>query len=248
MKKLIDLKSPIDEGVDSIWHSFGQHWLRYAALCVTAVLTGYAGFSYTRNLLFSLALIALAEGASLYWAARVNDYGNKVQQIASVAGTLLAWISIAATDLASVTILAHGADLQVFTIFARVPAVAQGTAVYVLPALAVLQGALGTVHHFFSEESAIARDLAKAIRETHKEISLANADAKVKIAKAHAIQYRARAAAEAEGIGRRAGDKAWSDHVAPALRVFASDTKAITDDAEAAKAESGSPFSNDGNH
>ena len=88
MKKLIDLKSPVDEKFYSFSHGLGQHWLRYTALSVTAVLTGYAGFSYTGNLYFSLALIALAEGASLYWAARTTDAGNTVQQITAVIGAL----------------------------------------------------------------------------------------------------------------------------------------------------------------
>jgi hypothetical protein len=247
MKKLIDLKSPVDESFDSTWHSLSQHWLRYTALCVTAVLTGYAGYSYTGNIGFSIALVLLAEGASLFWAARINDFGNRVQQIASVVGTSLAWASIAATDLASVNLIAHGADLKVFTLFASVPTIAQATAVYVLPTLAVLQGILGTVHYFFSEEAAIARDLAKTMREVNKEISLANADARTKIAKAHATQYRARATAEAPLIGKAQGDAAWEGHVRipSPVQTFAGETEAATLKSQEA-APTANPFGSNG--
>ncbi len=127
MKKIELTQSPIDARLEAFGRAVSLHWLRFVALAVTAILTGYAGFSYTQNLIFSLALVALAEGASLFWAGRVEDAGNRVQMVAAVIGTVIAWSSIAITDLASVTIIAHGAEF--FTIFQQIPALSQEVAV-----------------------------------------------------------------------------------------------------------------------
>ncbi len=237
MKKIELTKSPTDEKLEALGHAIGQHWLRYVALSVTAILTGYAGFSYTGNLFFSIALVALAEGASLYWAARIEDFGNRVQQIAAILGTVIAWLSIATTDLASVTIIAHGA--QLFTIFESVPVLAQEIAVFVLPCLAVVQGTLGTLHYFFSEEARVNRDLNKVLREANKEIAEANAAAKTTIARNHAEQYKKRATLEAPAIGLRLGDAAWQAHAGQfdARSAYNSETEAV---------EAGVPFGSNG--
>src|SRR5262245_18935659 len=125
-----EVKNKVDEKLENFFKGVSNHWLRYAALAVTGCLTGYAAWSYTSNCLYVIALVLLAEGSSLYWANRIEDYGNNVQAAAAILGSVIAWGSIAVTDLASVTIIAKNARLeQLFTVFAQVPEWAQKTVV-----------------------------------------------------------------------------------------------------------------------
>ena len=208
--------------VDSKWNAFwggvSRHWLRYAALLVTGSLTGYAAWSYTSNGLYVIALVLLAEGASLYWSLRIEDYGNVVQQGTAVIGTVVAWASIAVTDLASATIIVRGANLEIFSVFAQVPEWAQKTVVYVVPFLAVVQGVLATVHYFFSEEAALRRSIAQTNRETEKQIKQAEAEALKSAARARAQKFTELAKVEAPKLGEAQGVKSWHD-TAQTLRV-----------------------------
>jgi len=159
-----------------------------------------------------IALVLLAEGASLYWANRIEDYGNYVQMGAAILGSGLAWVSIAVTDLASVTIVAKNAQLeQIFTVFANVPEWAQKTVVYVVPTLAVAQGVLATLHYFFSEEAKLRREIAKTNRDADKAIKQADADARKNMAQARAKRYKELAEESAPVLGREQGEKSWQD-------------------------------------
>jgi hypothetical protein len=204
-------KNKVDSRLAEIFSGASRHWLRYTALSVTGCLTGYAAWSYTGNWLYVIALVLLAEGASLYWASRIEDFGNTVQMIASVVGSVVAWVSIAVTDLASVTIIVKNASLEIFTVFANVPEWAQRTVVYVVPTLAVVQGVLATLHYFFSEEAALRREIAKTNREAEKAIKQADANAQKDMAKARAARYAEIAKEKAPELGRQQGEKSWQD-------------------------------------
>jgi len=207
----METMNQVDSKWNNFWSGLARHWLRYAALTVTGCLTGYAAWSYTGNWLYVIALVLLAEGASLYWASRIEDFGNKVQATAAVLGTLLAWGSIAVTDLASVTIIVRNASLDIFTVFAMVPEWAQKTVVYVVPFLAVFQGVLATLHYFFSEEASLRRSIAKTNREAEKAIRQADANAQKSMAEARAKRYKELAEINAPILGELQGEKSWQD-------------------------------------
>lgn len=187
-----------------------ENWLRLCALVVTGVLTGLAGWRLTNNWFFTASLILLAEGASLFWTARASDNGNGTQQVLSVIGSVVAWTAIVVTDLASATILAADADVEIFSAFQQVPEWAQSVVTYVLPTLAVIHGVFGTAHHYFSEGAKLARDVAKTRRDAVRKIKQAEADAQVSIAKAQADRYAELAEANAARIGQERGNSLWN--------------------------------------
>ena len=197
------------DNIEKFQSEIAQHWLRYIALMVTASLTGYAVWSYTFNALYVLATIALAEGASLYWTKRVEDYGNPIQMWTAGAGAVLAWIAIICTDLASATIIASSSNLKVLTVFAQVPAWAQATVVYVVPLLAVVHGVLATFHYFFSEIAEMRRNISADLRLAHYEIQKAQAQSSVDIAQAQAQRYREIASTESMNTGYRRAQELW---------------------------------------
>jgi hypothetical protein len=140
----------------------------------------------------------MAEGAALYWALRVEDYGNHIQQACAYIGAVLAWIAITVTDLASATIIASMANIKIFSAFEKVPAWAQNTVVYVVPLLAVLHGVLATLHYFFSET-------AKA----HREISEIKRNMNIDIEKSHAKRLRELAETGSINEGYRRAEEDW---------------------------------------
>jgi hypothetical protein len=186
-----------------------QNWLRYLTVIVTGTLTGIAGWTLTGNAIYTAFIILLAEGSSLFWAARTEDNGNKTQTTLSVIGTVVAWTAIILTDLSSATILANQANREVFTVFAKVPAWSQMVVTFVLPVLATTHGILAVAHYFYSEDARLNRDLAKTEREAKRVISQAEADARKNIAKAQANRFKELAEERAEGIGRNKGDTLW---------------------------------------
>jgi hypothetical protein len=167
--------SEFAERAKTLTMHMSQNWLRYCALLVTGTLTGIAGWNLTNNILMTAFLILLCEGASLFWTARTEDNGNGTQTWLSVAGTVIAWVSIAITDLASATIIANHADVKVFSMFREVPSWAQAVVTYVLPTLAFTHGVLGTAHYYFSEDAKLKRDLAKTEREARRAVAKAEA-------------------------------------------------------------------------
>lgn len=207
-------KNSIDTRWDSFWTELGQHWLRYAALMVTGALTGFAAWSLTSQWQYVIAIILLAEGSALFWAARIEDYGNRLQMVASIGGTALAWIAITVTDLASATIIARLSNLEIFSQFAEVPAWAQRSVVYVVPVLAVCHGVLATVHYYFSESAALRRDASKSSRDAQRRINEAKARAKIAIATAEAMEYERLADEKAPAIGAQRGAERWEGDTA----------------------------------
>lgn len=155
---------------DGFFENIEQHWLRYVAMIVTGSLTGMAAWNLTGFIPYVLAIIALAEGASIYWFSQMQKHENRMQAVIAGAGTAIAWIAIILTDLASATIIARMANLEVFTAFAQVPLWAQNTVVYVVPALAVLHLILATLHHYFSETASSIRDNESIKRQARMDI------------------------------------------------------------------------------
>ena len=184
---------------DGFLEYVGQHWLRFVALTVTGSLTGLAAWNFTGSWLYVLAIIAMAEGASIYWSLRIEDFGNKVQMLASVLGTIVSWVAIILTDLASATIIAGMSKLQIFTAFQQVPVWAQNTVVYVVPLLAVLHGVLATLHYYFSESASTKRAIKTTRREAQQDID-----------KSHQARLRELAKAQAQNIGFGRAEDEWT--------------------------------------
>jgi len=206
------MKSETDSKVTEFFAELNQHWLRYIALIVTGSLTGYAVWSFTFNALYVLATIALAEGASLYWTKRVEDYGNQVQLWCAGIGAVLAWTAIILTDLSSATIIASTSNIQIFSVFKQVPEWAQRTVVYVVPLLAVIHGVLATLHYFFSEIAEMRRNISADIRQANYEIKKATAQTSVAIAKAQAQRYVELASTQSANVGYDRAEKQWAQN------------------------------------
>lgn len=199
----------IDSWFTDFFEHIQQHWLRYTALLVTAGLTGFTAWTYTASLFYVIALIVLAEGAVVFWSLRVEDYGNLTQKFCAILGTALAWIAIAATNLASATILASISQIEVFTAFQSVPEWAQRIVVFVVPVLGVFHGIIATFHHFSSEISKMHRAVGGKRREARMEIEQAKANAQVSIAQEEAARFAQLAAERSRAIGIKRGEKRW---------------------------------------
>lgn len=205
------MENKVNETVEKIAEEFSQHWLRFAALSVTGVLTGLAAWNFTHNWLFVLALVVLAEGASVFWANQIEKYGNTLQLIMSIAGTVVSWVAITVTDLASATIIAQNSNLEIFSAFAKVPAWAQNTVVYVIPMLAVTNGILATIHFYFSESANMKRKLGADLRDAKYKIKKAKTEAEVNISKAQANRWGELAGAYSENVGISRAEAEWRE-------------------------------------
>ena len=198
---------------DEIFEHIGNHWLRYVAMMVTGSLTGMAAWNLTGFAPYVLAIIALAEGASIYWFSQMQKHENRMQAVIAVAGTGIAWIAIILTDLASATIIARMANLEVFTAFAQVPVWAQNTVVYVVPSLAVVHLILATLHHYFSETASAIRTNESIKRE-----------AKMDIERSKQEELRRLAQLRADSVGKEHARLEWEKILALPVSGASTDT------------------------
>lgn len=220
------LDAALKGGAGDLLDFVRRNWLLYAGMGVTAFLTGYAAYEWTRNPLYAVVAVMLSEGAFLFWKGRIPESGNAVQKGADIAGTAISLIAIVLTDIASAIIVAvkYGGDL--FTGFTAVPVWAQGVVVFVGVALAITHIILKTVFDYFSAEAEAERKERAAKADADEQIKSARRAARIAEAKAHAAEYERLAREQAAQIGRSRGAEMWRNEHAD-VPTYAADTASV---------------------